>query len=140
MTNFCYFLGFLLQSVGGAKVVNDQVMITDVISCSEGYMVIGDTCGKAINNLWYIYQNLVSCCLSSVFIKKDNSHSVSLFLVQCSMGSFYNSTTQNCEYCSVGTYGDSAGLTQCQSCGVGKTTLGIGSDASSACVGKYIVV
>ena len=55
MTNFCYFLGFLLQSVGGAKVLNNQVMITDVISCSEGYMVIGDTCGKDINYLWYIY-------------------------------------------------------------------------------------
>lgn len=34
-----------LQDIGGAKVLNDQVVITDTVSCPIGYMVIGDNCG-----------------------------------------------------------------------------------------------
>lgn len=61
---------------------------------------------------------------------------VTLLLVACSMGTFYNNISQNCEFCPVGTYGSSTGLTECRRCGSGKTTLGVGYTASSECVGK----
>eukprot|EP00105_Crassostrea_gigas_P030837 XP_011453298.1 PREDICTED: signal peptide, CUB and EGF-like domain-containing protein 3 [Crassostrea gigas] len=86
------------QDIGGAKVLNDQVVITDKVSCPAGYMVIGENC------------------------------------VACGMGTFYNSTSQNCEFCPVGTYGSSTGLKECNSCGSGKTTLGVGYTSNIDCV------
>lgn len=35
-----------LQDIAGAMVLNDQVVITDTVSCPAGYMVIGDNCGN----------------------------------------------------------------------------------------------
>ncbi|XP_062571486.1 proprotein convertase subtilisin/kexin type 5-like, partial [Saccostrea cucullata] len=55
---------------------------------------------------------------------------------ECSNGTFYNSTSQNCEYCPVGTYGDEQGLTSCKSCGDGKTTLGVGNYDIADCVAE----
>lgn len=60
-----------------------------------------------------------------------------LLLVACSMGTFYNSTNQNCEFCPVGTYGSSTGLKECNICGSGKTTLGVGYTSNIDCVGKF---
>ncbi|XP_056017716.1 sushi, von Willebrand factor type A, EGF and pentraxin domain-containing protein 1-like isoform X1 [Ostrea edulis] len=89
---------FESEDIGGAKVLNNQVVITDIISCPDGYMVIGDRC------------------------------------VECSKGTFYNSTSQNCEYCPLATYGNADGLTTCTPCGSGKTTLGVGYYDSADCV------
>lgn len=60
-----------------------------------------------------------------------------LILVACSMGTFYNSSSQNCEFCPVGSYGSSAGLKECNGCGSGKTTLGVGYTSYADCVGKF---
>lgn len=62
---------------------------------------------------------------------------LTLLLVACGMGTFYNSTSQNCEFCPVGTYGSSTGLKECNSCGSGKTTLGVGYTSNIDCVGKF---
>lgn len=62
-----------------------------------------------------------------------------LLLVACSMGTFYNSISQNCEFCPIGTYGSSTKLTECTVCGSGKTTLGVGYTASSDCVGRFLI-
>ncbi|XP_062613367.1 uncharacterized protein LOC134275144, partial [Saccostrea cucullata] len=91
---------FIVDGVGGAKLLNDQVVITDIVSCPDGNMVIEGNC------------------------------------VECSNGTFYNSTSQNCEYCPVGTYGDEQGLTSCKSCGDGKTTLGVGNYDIADCVAE----
>nr|XP_034312620.1 uncharacterized protein LOC105346442 isoform X2 [Crassostrea gigas] len=89
---------FDAKDIGGAMILNDQVVITDTVSCPAGYMVIGDNC------------------------------------VACSTGSFYNSTSQNCEFCPVGSYGSSTGLKECNGCGSGKTTLGVGYTSYANCV------
>lgn len=60
-----------------------------------------------------------------------------LILVACSMGTFYNSSSQNCEFCPVGSYGSSTGLTGCNDCGSGKTTHGVGYTSNTDCVGKF---
>lgn len=62
---------------------------------------------------------------------------LTLLLVACNMGAFYNSTSHNCEFCPVGTYGKSTGLTGCNGCGSGKTTLGVGYSSNTDCVGKF---
>ncbi|XP_062579451.1 sushi, von Willebrand factor type A, EGF and pentraxin domain-containing protein 1-like, partial [Saccostrea cucullata] len=54
--------------------------------------------------------------------------------VECSIGTFFNSTSHNCEYCPIGTYGDQYGLKACKSCEIGKTTLGLGNTDSTDCV------
>lgn len=64
---------------------------------------------------------------------------INLLLVACSMGTFYNSTSQNCEFCPVGTYGSTTGLRKCTICGSGKTTLGVGYTARSDCVGMFLI-
>lgn len=65
-------------------------------------------------------------------------YNITLVLVACSIGTFYNSTSQNCEFCSVGTYGNFTELTECTSCGQGKITLGVGYTASNNCVGMFL--
>lgn len=62
---------------------------------------------------------------------------LTLLLVACSRGSFYNSTSQNCEFCPVGSYGSSTGIKGCNGCGSGKTTLGVGYTSDTDCVGKF---
>lgn len=64
---------------------------------------------------------------------------LTLLLVACSMGTFYNSTSQNCEFCPAGTYGRTTGLTGCNGCESGKSTLGVGYTASSDCVGRFLI-
>lgn len=54
------------------------------------------------------------------------------------MGTFYNSFSQNCEFCPVGTYANFTGLTECTSCEQGKITLGVGYTASGNCVGMSL--
>lgn len=61
---------------------------------------------------------------------------ITLLLVECSMGTFYNNISQNCEFCPVGTYRNSTGSTECTKCDSGKTTLGVGYTSSISCVGK----
>ncbi|XP_065921864.1 uncharacterized protein [Magallana gigas] len=90
---------FDAKEIGGAKVLNDQVVITDTFSCPAGYTVIGDNC------------------------------------VACSMGTFYDSSSQNCEFCPVGSYGSSTGLIECFGCGSGKITFGVGYTSNTDCVG-----
>lgn len=58
-------------------------------------------------------------------------------LVACSMGTFYNSISQNCEFCPVGTYESSTRSTGCNGCGSGKTTLGVGYTFNTDCFGKF---
>lgn len=54
------------------------------------------------------------------------------------MGTFYNSSSQNCEFCPVGTYANFTGLTECTSCEQGKITLRVGYTASGNCVGMSL--
>lgn len=67
------------------------------------------------------------------------NYRITLILVACGMGTFYNSTSQNCELCPIGTYGSTTGLRKCTVCGSGKTTLGVGYTASSDCVGRFLI-
>eukprot|EP00105_Crassostrea_gigas_P030833 XP_011453294.1 PREDICTED: uncharacterized protein LOC105346438 isoform X1 [Crassostrea gigas] len=89
---------FNAKDIGGAKMLKNQVVITNTLSCPDGFMLIEGTC------------------------------------IACSMGTFYNSSSQNCEFCPVGTYANFTGLTECTSCEQGKITLGVGYTASGNCV------
>lgn len=62
---------------------------------------------------------------------------LTLHLVACSMGTFYDSSSQNCEFCPVGSYGSSTGLIECFGCGSGKITFGVGYTSNTDCVGKF---
>ena len=55
--------------------------------------------------------------------------------VKCSAG--YYAGDSSCKKCSVGTYSDTAGQTECTACDSGLSTLGEAASKSSECISEY---
>lgn len=54
--------------------------------------------------------------------------------VQCPPGTYYDSTSELCVNCDVGTYQDQPMMTSCVACGMGLTTRSDGSSSASDCI------
>ena len=61
--------------------------------------------------------------------------------VDCSIGTYYRTATETCQWCQIGTYNDMTKQTECTPCEDGKTTELEGSTSINECFGElYLFV
>uniref|UniRef100_A0A8W8JQE5 EGF-like domain-containing protein n=3 Tax=Magallana gigas TaxID=29159 RepID=A0A8W8JQE5_MAGGI len=147
--NFVSVDDILTKDIGGAMVLNDQVVITDTVSCPAGYMVIGDNCVACSMGTFYnsTSQNCEICPVGTYGSSTGLTDCTICGSGKTTLGVGYTASGECVGGCLIGNYWDGSkcalcpkhyyqnmtGKDYCFSCPLGKKTSGMGSNSSSQC-------